>query len=111
MKIPQERREKGEENGCKTKENGRETRENEWREGGKAEKGKEKRSEENSTTAERYRTFEGSSERGDPDGGNGRETTAIGAGTSEIEEDEDERAKTSGENLRTLRKAHSDGGA
>ena len=111
MKIPQERREKGEENGCKTKENGQETRENEWHEGGKAKKGKEKRSEENSTTAERYRTFEGSSERGDPDGAEGRETMAIGAGTSENEQNEVERAKTSGENLRTLRRSHSDGGA
>ena len=54
---------------------------------------------------------EGSSERWDPDRGNRHETTAISAGTSEIEEDKDERAKTSGENLRTLRKAHSDGGA
>ena len=60
---------------------------------GKREKRTGKAEHDSSTTAKRYRTVEGSSERGDRGGGNGRETTAIGGGTSKNERQEDSRAK------------------
>ena len=85
-------------------------RENELRKVGKRAKRRRKAERDNSTTAKRYRTVEGSSDRGDRDGGNGRETTAIGAGTSENERQEDEREENEWRKPGMTRRPHSDGG-
>ena len=77
---------------------------------GKREKRTGKAERDNSTTAKRYRTVEGSSERGGRDRGNGRETTAIGAGTSEDERQEDEREENEWRKPGMTRRHHSDGG-
>ena len=93
VKIPQERREKGEQNDCKTKGNCRETWENELRKGGKERRGEEKQESDNSTTTKRRRMLNNSFKRGDRDATSGCETMAIGAETSEKDFERDERGK------------------